>query len=156
MSEPLAYLITWTTYGTWLPGDARGWVDHHTAGPQQPIRDPQPKLAAWARRQLKHAPVRLSREQRQLVEDTIRETCQRSRWRLHAVNCRTNHVHVVVTAVDHSADHVMSHLKAWCSRRLNEHSGRREGKWWTRHGSTPGLYTERAVLSAIDYTLNQQ
>ena len=23
--EPLAYFITWTTYGTWLPGDSRGW-----------------------------------------------------------------------------------------------------------------------------------
>ena len=22
--EPLAYLLTWTTYGTWLPGDERG------------------------------------------------------------------------------------------------------------------------------------
>ena len=24
--EPLAYFLTWTTYGTWLPGDERGWV----------------------------------------------------------------------------------------------------------------------------------
>ncbi len=23
--EPLGYFITWTTYGTWLPGDERGW-----------------------------------------------------------------------------------------------------------------------------------
>jgi hypothetical protein len=22
--EPLAYFLTWTTYGTWLPGDERG------------------------------------------------------------------------------------------------------------------------------------
>lgn len=27
VSSPLAYLITWTTYGTWLPGDRRGWVE---------------------------------------------------------------------------------------------------------------------------------
>ena len=25
--EPLAYLLTWTTYGTWLPGDDRGWTE---------------------------------------------------------------------------------------------------------------------------------
>ena len=24
--EPLAYYLTWTTYGLWLPGDERGWV----------------------------------------------------------------------------------------------------------------------------------
>ena len=23
--EPLAFLLTWTTYGTWSPGDERGW-----------------------------------------------------------------------------------------------------------------------------------
>jgi len=27
----MAYFITWTTYGTWLPGDERCWVDKHTA-----------------------------------------------------------------------------------------------------------------------------
>ena len=25
LGEPLAYFLTWTTYGTWLPGDERGW-----------------------------------------------------------------------------------------------------------------------------------
>ena len=24
---PLAWFITWTTYGTWLPGDDRGWTE---------------------------------------------------------------------------------------------------------------------------------
>src|SRR5688572_5449193 len=28
MAEPLAYFITWATYGTWLPGDERGWVEY--------------------------------------------------------------------------------------------------------------------------------
>ena len=25
MDDPLAFFLTWTTYGTWLPGDERGW-----------------------------------------------------------------------------------------------------------------------------------
>jgi hypothetical protein len=34
MSMPIAYLLTWTRYGTWLHGDERGSVDaeHHTPG----------------------------------------------------------------------------------------------------------------------------
>jgi hypothetical protein len=28
MPEPLAYFFTWSTYGTWLPGDERGWVEY--------------------------------------------------------------------------------------------------------------------------------
>ena len=27
MDDPLALFLTWTTYGSWLPGDERGWVD---------------------------------------------------------------------------------------------------------------------------------
>jgi hypothetical protein len=27
LDDPLALLLTWTTYGSWLPGDVRGWVE---------------------------------------------------------------------------------------------------------------------------------
>jgi hypothetical protein len=26
-SGPMAFFLTWTTYGSWLPGDDRGWCD---------------------------------------------------------------------------------------------------------------------------------
>ena len=28
MRDLLAFFLTWTTYGSWLPGDERGWVDN--------------------------------------------------------------------------------------------------------------------------------
>ncbi len=31
MPDPLAYYLTWPTYGTWLPGDERGWVKRGAA-----------------------------------------------------------------------------------------------------------------------------
>lgn len=40
----LAYHITWTTCGTWLPGDARGWVKWGEAGVKAP--DPERERAA--------------------------------------------------------------------------------------------------------------
>jgi len=44
VSEPLGYLITCRTYGTWLHGDARGSVDrdHNVYG--TPMRDPNSAL----------------------------------------------------------------------------------------------------------------
>jgi len=44
---------------------------------------------------------RLSAAQRRLVEETIVAHCTLRRWVLHAVSCRTNHVHVVVSAGAH-------------------------------------------------------
>ena len=29
MDDPIAFFITVATYGTWLPGDQRGWVEYH-------------------------------------------------------------------------------------------------------------------------------
>ena len=26
--DPIAFMFTWSTYGTWLPGDERGWVEY--------------------------------------------------------------------------------------------------------------------------------
>jgi hypothetical protein len=26
--DPIGYFLTWVTYGTWLPGDTRGWIEY--------------------------------------------------------------------------------------------------------------------------------
>jgi hypothetical protein len=114
MPEPLAYHITWRTYGTWLPGSEDGWVKHKTLG----IRDESAPLEKHARDLMTQDAVVLSESQRAIVEQTIRDHCQFRNWTLHAVNARSNHVHVVVSADIHP-DQVMSQFKAWCSRRLN-------------------------------------
>src|SRR5438132_7192472 len=93
MKEPLAYFLTWTTYGTWLPGDDRGWV----AKPGH-FRAPDEKLQKQAKRLMTETALTLDAEQRCLVETTIADHCQIRSWRLHVVSGRTQHVHVVVTA----------------------------------------------------------
>ena len=114
LPEPLAYFLTWPTYGTWLPGDERGWVAYHR-GWQFP--DPIRKLEAEAL--MNEDACVLDTEQRQVVEKTITDHCQFRGWQLHAVNCRTNHLHVVVSANVHPDD-VRKQFKAWCTRHLKE------------------------------------
>src|SRR5262247_2784418 len=91
MPDPLAYYLTWTTYGTWLPGDDRGWVKR---GKGFQFPDPIAKLEAQAR--MTEDACRLDPEQRKMVELTIADHCRIRGWELHARNCRSNHVHVVV------------------------------------------------------------
>jgi hypothetical protein len=94
MSFPLAYHLTWTTYGTWLQGDERGWVKKGIAGIQEPDLHTQGRCQEL----LKTPPVTLNDRQRLLVQATIEAHCHHRQWKLHAVNVRSNHVHVVVTA----------------------------------------------------------
>ena len=149
MSEPLAFFLTWTTYGTWLPGDERGWVDDR-------LRQAAPGLRQSAEEKLRQAPIVLTPNQRSVVERTVREVCEHNGWRLWAVNCRSNHIHVVVTAKDKSPEQVMNTLKSWCSRRLNESSDSGPKQRWTRHGSTRYLNDESSLESAIEYVVNGQ
>jgi hypothetical protein len=92
--QALAYFITWTTYGTWLPGDKRGWVKAGIHG----IQNPNPELEEKARSLMVEHAVVLTIEQRDIIEQTIIKHCQIRNWTLHAVNALTNHIHVVVTA----------------------------------------------------------
>jgi REP element-mobilizing transposase RayT len=148
--DALAYFITWSTYGSWLPGDARGWVDDRGA-----IRAPNPRLMRRAAASMKHPPVTLSAPDRVIVEHAIREQCRFRGWHLLAANCRSSHVHVVVAAPDRQADEVLRCLKAWCSRSLADRDTRRSS-WWTRGGSIRQLFETRNVENVVAYVMECQ
>jgi hypothetical protein len=74
-NDPLAYHITWTCRGTWLPGDQRGWVDrdHNLYG--HPRLAPNPYLEAALRGNLRDNLLILNDAARAAVEEAIREHC---------------------------------------------------------------------------------
>jgi REP element-mobilizing transposase RayT len=154
MSEPLAYFFTWTTYGTWLPGDGRGWVKQ-----RQGYQLPDAKVEHEARRKLTEPSCTLNEQQRMLVEETIRRHCEIRGWRLWAVSCRTNHVHVVVAATVRPDD-AINQFKAWCTRRLNEHDQAMgvpsRTNWWTEGARKRYLNDEASLENAVRYVLEGQ
>jgi REP element-mobilizing transposase RayT len=156
--EPLAYFLTWATYGTWLPGDPRGWV----AKPGE-IRLPDANLERVHRSRMTEPSMVLDARQREIVEGTIADHCRIRGWHLHAVACRTNHVHVVVTAAGRDPEDVMDQLKAWCTRRLKEKElGQTpnpqvvRANWWTQRGSKRWLNDHESLASAMEYVLECQ
>ena len=148
--EPLAFFLTWTTYGSWLPGDARGWVNDRGL-----TRPPNARLARHAVHVMRSHAVELTTPQRQTVEQAIVEQCAFREWTLHAVSCRTSHVHVVVSADGRSPDRVMGGLKAWCSRRLSD-GLQGTGFWWTKGGSMRRLYDTRGIEAVVTYVVECQ
>ena len=105
---------------------------------------------------MEEPPVRLPAAQRSTVDAAIRETCRVRCWRLHALNVLSNHVHVVLAAGDRSPEQVMTSLKAWATRWLNDAADRIARKrWWTRHGSTRYLHSAGAIRRAAAYVRNQ-
>jgi REP element-mobilizing transposase RayT len=105
----------------------------------------------------------LTREQRSIVSQTIRDHCRLRYWSLHALNVRSNHVHVVVTA-DRGPDEVMNQFMAWCSRRLSDaaglttcvaaKAGRR--RWFTEGGDKEVIGDDQYFQNAVEYVRNRQ
>ncbi len=149
--DPLAYFLTWTTYGTWLPGDDRGWSRKDAPGAM--ASSPLFREAAEAR--MKEAAFTLSTAQREIVELTIRKHCDIRNWRLHAVNVRSNHVHVVVTAAGYRSQTVRDQFKAWSSRRLKE-AGVTRDNFWTEGCSRRRVNSEEDLEAAVVYVLDAQ
>jgi REP element-mobilizing transposase RayT len=149
--EPLAYFLTWTTYGTWLPGDDRGWRRKGERG----VQPSNPFLVEMARSRMKEKEFTLSHLQRRLMEQTIRRHCEVRRWALHAVNARTNHVHIVVTAVGYRPEAVRDQFKAWCTRALKE-AGAERDRFWTEGGHCEWINAEAGLESVLTYVLEAQ
>jgi REP element-mobilizing transposase RayT len=149
--DPVGYFLTWVTYGTWLPGDARGWVEYR-AGWQLP--DPIRELEAKAR--MTEDACILTSEQRRAVKAQIAETCAHRGWTLHAVNCRSNHAHVVVTADVTNSKKVRIDLKAWSTRALKATFDRSRENWWAERGSIRYLNSNDDLCGAIVYVREGQ
>ena len=154
--DPLAYFITFTTYGTWLQGREQGSVDRRHNTPGAPYLSADPELEAEHRAALKQPEYRLDDDRREVVLKTIREVSRHRGWKLWAVHVRTNHVHIIVGG-SANPDKMMVDFKAWCSRRVRETLGEPNGRErWIEHGSTRYLWTEETLRAKIEYVLNGQ
>ncbi|MBA4182110.1 MAG: hypothetical protein C0506_16110 [Anaerolinea sp.] len=153
---PLAYFITFRTYGTWLPGDRRGTADRGYNAYGEPRAPRDDFLRDYAQRQMSQPPFTLSDPMRLSVAATLARICEERDWPLLALNVRTNHVHAVVAATQ-TPGFVMNRLKSSSTMALRgQQLAAPEARVWARHGSTRHLWTEEQVALACDYTTSRQ
>jgi REP element-mobilizing transposase RayT len=152
---PIAYLLTFRTYGTWLPGDSRGSYDREKnihgskrIEPNVPLRERMSDLT--------EAPVLLSESQRTIVYAAITEVCEHRLYGLRAVNVRSNHSHAVVSA-QFPPEKIVNDFKAYATRALRrEWQFKSDEKIWARGASTRYLWRPKHVIAAVDYVLYSQ
>ncbi len=154
---PIAHLISFRCYGTWLHGDERGSINRLNNIYQSPYIEPN---AGWKNQnaaKLKGEPVRLSAAQRKVVDTAVREVCEIKHWLLHAISIRTNHGHTVVSIGEASSSAALNTFKAYATRHL-----RSSGLWtlshspWSNKGSRRHIWNQESLHRAIDYVVNGQ
>ena len=153
---PLAYLITFRCYGTWLHGDHRGSMDRRAnayGSPKIPANQP---FENSDRQNLQHPPITLNARQRAVVRKAVRAVCEHRRYLLRCINVRTNHTHSVVTGLC-KPERILDAFKAYSTRALRRAKLIGDDqKRWARHGSTIYLWKEQDVAKAIAYVMVSQ
>lgn len=155
-TKPLAYFITFSSYGTHLHGNKNESIDrnHNQYGTD---RIPsQPHLERYESESLKNSPVAFSQNHRQIILESIMRVCGYYNWHLFAVHVRTNHVHAIVSA-DTPPEKILHGFKANATRHLRQsHPVFADLKIWTRHGSTKYLWDRKALVAAMSYVIHEQ
>lgn len=152
---PLAYLITFRTYGNWLHGDKRYSVDVHRDmniyGASKVL--PNDRLSDLMRRNMKNRSFALDMQQRALVSEAMNEVCQYRQYRILALNVRTNHIHVVVSAQE-KPEKITDTFKQYATRKLRERKAiDLNTQPWSRGRSRRYLWKDENVDAAINYVL---
>jgi hypothetical protein len=106
MGRTLAIMVTSTTYGTWLRGDKRGWIDDGRLMP------PLPWLEANDRTRMKHEPYLFEQHRLldigQMMGDSLTARLRVSVLALHVARW---HFHLVVAATRHELRDVVKCAK---------------------------------------------
>jgi REP element-mobilizing transposase RayT len=165
----LAYLLTFSTCGTLLPGSEKGWVDaQHSplnlrhaekrglilaCSPMLPFNSK--RQACW-RAHLNEIPWILEPAARQITLGAMGSVCSHRQWIAHAIHIRTTHVHAVITG-DAAPERMLSDFNAYATGALRRALPKMQRRrYWANHGSTRYLWNEVSFRAAIDYVLNGQ
>ena len=151
---PLAHLITFRCYGTWLHGDSRGAVDRFHNQFESPYLPANDGWLQHNKRTLKYQPVKLNGRQRRSVEQAVNEDCEIKGWLLRALSVRTNYVHAVASLNDTIARRALVSFKADSTRQMRQNKcWQLPNSPWVAKGSVRNLWNERRVERAIEYVL---
>ncbi len=143
MAKTVGYMITWTTYGTWLQGDKRGYVKKGKICP------PNPSLAKSNQENLIKNPVKLSKAHRAIVTKAIYEKAKRLKQKIHALAVRSNHVHIVAEYIPMPIGLVVKNYKNFTHVKLREAGFC--GRLWTKGFDKRYCFDKRSLEKRIDY-----
>jgi len=102
MPKTIGYHFVKTTYGTWLPGDARGhwssaWSMKEGYIEHRQRHEGQSEREVLAVDSMRHAAVTLTPEVQLIIENEIAACQKESPWKIAAAAIEPTHLHLLIT-----------------------------------------------------------
>ena len=136
-------MLTWTTYGTWLQGNKKGYVK------EGKILESSEALEKDNLSRLKCSPVRLNHRQKMIVETAIKKKALELNQKILAIIVYSNHVHVVVEKDLLSIEETVSYYKN--AARVALRNAGFNTRLWSRGFDKQFCYNQKELEQKIAY-----
>ena len=143
MGRTVGYMLTWTTYGSWLQGEDKGWVKDGQ------IQGGNVNLKAINKRALVKDPVVLTEKQQQIVREAILKSASKLKHKIHSIAVCSNHVHIVGGYIDIPIGKIVANYKAAGRKALNECGF--IGRLWTSGYDKRYCFDEQKLQALTEY-----
>ena len=155
------YHCMFHTYGTWLPGDGRGFrTRHHRRHVDGDYKHPPSEdftaLHAHSLSLLKRAPVRFTVIQRPLVRDALLKSLMKWNVELIALSVDAIHVHLLARFPQHDPRRFVGLAKKESSAFLPATDGLPTGGLWGARCQCEPIASRAHQVSTVHYILKHQ
>ena len=162
--QPFALHITWSCYGTWLPGDQRGYVSNTRLpeGGYLPKKNTPGTVVTADDAYTRQRARDLQKQPTSLLSATLAfeaakalvEAARLRGWRILRGAVMTNHVHVLVLDCPDDGPAVRRILKGSSQAALSSKVCQSR-RWWTAGGSDRYKHGWQAIEAAVQYVAQQ-
>jgi REP element-mobilizing transposase RayT len=143
MAKTVGYMVTWTTYGTWLQGENKGFVKNGE------VRGENVAIKKDCEKKLEHEPVRLGRKEKEIVRGAIIEAAKRFKQKILAIAVYSNHVHIVCEYVDVPIEVIAGYYKN--AGRIALQKNGFKGRVWTSGYDRRFCFNKGELKTRIEY-----
>ena len=148
MSEIVGYMVTWTTYGSWLPGDERGYVENGQILPGDT------QILKRNMNRQKCPTVRLNAQEKEIVQRVILAEAEKIGHEIQALVVCANHVHLLALPHSVSIEDTVARYKSLTTRTLWQCG--RKGRIWTKGYDKRFCFTEEEIVRRKQYIENHK
>ena len=143
MAKTVGCHVTWTTYGTWLQGDERGYVKDGETLPanDKPRRDNERRLVKKV--------VRFGAKEKRIVATAIQKEAAKYKIPLRALTVCSNHVYAVLGYSDFRIGSIVRRFKQ--AGRIALINQGVDGKVWTAGFDKRFCFDEEGLKARIAY-----
>jgi len=143
MGKVIGYMVTWTTYGTWLQGSKGGYVkDGKVGGASEGLKQANKKRQ-------KDRKFILTKLNCEIAQKAIMDEAGRLGQEIHAMAISTTHVHMVVDVIDEPIETAVARYKRAVTKALRAEGI--TGKVWTRGYDKRYCFDEESLRARVEY-----